>query len=106
MDLSLIRFMHLLYATHNISPGTEPGSEDSEKTVSSALRTAYSLADEASKSSCNAAGAELAARLFVEVMSSEDPNAYMEQEIHRGLTLERHEFDNASIVVSTSKRES
>lgn len=79
----------LLYAAFNVG-----GNAPTDLAGEEALRTIRSLADGAENPDVTA-GRLLAARLYLEVMTQDDPRRYAAQEIEKGLDGRRYQWDGA-----------
>lgn len=95
-------FLELLYATHNMGGNAEPEG-DGIPTTEAALAAANALADIAQRSRHHLSGVLVAAKLLVEVASSDSPNDYMATEAMRAWDGIRHEEKGATIEVVCHK---
>ena len=96
---SIEQFRRLLYATHNMGGNAVPETAEGQACTEGAMAALDSLASLAASGPDRAAGVLIAAKLFVEVMSANDPVVYAQAEAMRALDGRRHEFEGAAIAV-------
>ena len=99
-------FEALLFATHNIGRGVEPGDAHGEVAVEAAMRTTGAIYEVLDQWFSNASwrdkqaavdGAVTALRLLVETTCAAEPETYAKAEAKRGVNGSRHEFEGAEI---------
>jgi hypothetical protein len=90
----------LLSAAYNISHGVEPGDQEGEDCTAAAIKAGRRLAKLASLSPGAKKGVIVAAKVFLEIATDDDPEGYVTIEEEKGLSGRRFEDHNAGRVVS------
>lgn len=94
--------MSVLAAAYNITPGAVPDTDAAAKCVQGIVRGLKRLIEVAGRSEDRLRGVRTAAKLFLELTSVEDIDAYVARQVKQGFEGLRHESEGADIVVTVT----